>query len=345
MSHHLEITLIRPDDWHCHLRDQAFLERTVTDTARQFNRAIVMPNLSPPITDTAMAEAYRKRIKAHLPEGSAFQPLMTLYLTENMPPNSIAQAKGLIHACKLYPAGATTHSDAGVRDIHKIYPLLEAMQEADLPLLIHGEVVDPKVDIFDREAVFIERHLSPLCRDFPNLRIVLEHISSKVAVEFVTQHGKKLAATITPHHLLFNRNDLLTGGLRPHLYCLPIIKTTHDREALINAAISGNPQFFLGTDSAPHTKSSKESCCGAAGIYSAHAAIELYAEIFANHRALDKLENFASRFGAQFYGLPLHNETMTLINKPWKVPSSLPFGDEVLIPLMAGKIVSWQIKS
>lgn len=342
-----EITLIYPDDWHCHLRDDEYLDRTVPDVAKRFARAIVMPNLLPPITTPTMANDYLKRIKAHLPQDANFTPLMTLYLTEDMMPAMIDEAKKstFIKACKLYPAGTTTHSASGISDLSKIHPLFEAMQAANLPLLIHGETIDPDVDVFEREAIFIERQLIPLCKQFPKLPIVLEHISTKVAVEFITNGPKTLAATITPHHLLLNRNDLLVSGIKPHHYCLPVLKEASDQAALIQAAISGNPKFFLGTDSAPHTKSSKESCCGSAGIYSTHAAIELYAEIFEQHQALDKLEAFASRFGAEFYRLPINSDKMTLIKNPWTVPESLPFGKETLTPLMAGKTLNWQISS
>ncbi|WP_264774168.1 dihydroorotase [Coxiella burnetii] len=347
MAYMKKITLIRPDDWHCHLRDGSYLPRTVADIAAQFNRAIVMPNLVPPITTVQQAKAYYDRIKAHVPKSSNFEPLMTLYLTESTPQQEIkaAQQSGIIVACKLYPAGATTHSQAGVKDLKAIYPLLETMQSVDLPLLIHGEVVDYAVDIFDREAVFIERELLPLVETFPQLRIVFEHISTKIAVDFVLEAPSKLGATITPHHLLFNRNDLLSGSIRPHYYCLPILKTSEDQMALIQAATSGNPKFFLGTDSAPHSQTKKQSICGSAGIYNAPAAIALYAEIFASQNALDKLEGFASRFGAEFYGLPLNNSQITLIHQPWQVAESLPFGNELVVPLFAGQTLQWQIKS
>ena len=342
-----EITFICPDDWHVHLRDNTYLERTVKDTAHAFHRAIVMPNLVPPVTTVDLAAAYLKRIKTHIPRESTFTPLMTLYLTDTLSPSVIEEAKqsNIIVACKLYPAGATTHSANGVRDIHKIYPLLETMQALQIPLLVHGETIDPNVDIFDREAVFITEQLIPLCKNFPTLPIVFEHISTKIATEFILSGPENLAATVTPHHLLLNRNDLLVGGLRPHHYCLPIIKSPADQAALIKAVLSGNPKFFLGSDSAPHTQSSKESCCGSAGIYSAFTCIELYAAIFEQHHALNKLENFASRFGAEFYGLPINTQTITLIKKPWIIPASLPFGNEVVIPLFAGKTIHWQIKN
>jgi len=342
-----EITLIYPDDWHCHLRDQDYLERTVVDEAVRFKRAIVMPNVSPPITTTAAAVDYLKRIEKYIPNQSAFTPLMTLYLTDETTPTTIQEAKqsGIMTACKLYPAGATTNSAKGVRNIKHLYPVLEAMQEVGLLLLIHGEVVEPQVDIFDREVVFIERTLRPLLKDFPQLRIVLEHISSKMGVEFIKEGPDNLAATITPHHLLLNRNDILVSGIHPHHYCLPIAKHPIDQQALIQAAISGNSKFFLGTDSAPHKRSAKESCCGPAGIYNAAIALELYADIFDRHQALDKLEGFASRFGPQFYQLPINTKTITLIKKSWQVPKSLAYGNETLIPLMAGETLNWQIKS
>lgn len=341
-----EITLIYPDDWHCHLRDQDYLERTVADEAVHFKRAIVMPNLSPPITTTAAAVDYLKRIQKYIPNHSAFTPLMTLYLTDDTTPAMIQEAKrsGIITACKLYPADATTNSAKGVRNIKHLYPVLETMQKVGLLLLIHGEVAQPNVDIFDREAVFIERTLQTLLKDFPQLRIVLEHVSSKMGVEFIKEGPDNLAATITPHHLLLNRNDILVNSIHPHHYCLPIVKRATDQQALIQAAISGNSKFFLGTDSAPHKRSIKESCCGPAGIYNAFIALELYADIFDQHQALDKLEGFASCFGPQFYQLPTNIETITLIKKSWQVPKSLPYGNETLVPLMAGETLNWQIK-
>ena len=341
-----EISLIQPDDWHCHLRDQSYLKRTVPDIAAQFGRAIVMPNLFPPITTVAQAKAYFNRIKAHIPPITTFQPLMTLYLTDTLSSKEIKAAKEstIIVACKLYPAGTTTYSQAGIKNLQAIYPLFEAMQTANLPLLIHGEVIDSDVDIFDREAVFIERELLSLVRTFPELRIVFEHISTKIAADFVSEMPKTLAATITPHHLLFTRNDLLMHGFHPHYYCLPILKTNEDQAALIRAAISGNSKFFLGTDSAPHSKAKKESPCGSAGIYSAKSAIEIYAEIFERENALHRLEDFSSRFGAQFYDLPLNTIKITLIKQPWQMPSSLSFDQDILIPLMAGEILQWQIK-
>ncbi len=340
------LNLIRPDDWHCHLRDGAHLERTVTDTAQRFARAVVMPNLDPPISSQAEAQAYRERILKQIPEDCDFTPLMTLYLRDTLSPETLRNAAhdAQFIGAKLYPAGVTTHSEAGIKNIRNIYPLLEIMQECDFPLLVHGESSDPKVDIFDREAVFIEHELAPLIKEFPSLRIVLEHISTRTAVDFVRESSSKLAATITPQHLLFNRNDLLSGGIRPHYYCLPILKRHSDQERLIQAAISGNSKFFLGTDSAPHAVHKKQSSCGCAGIYSAHAAIELYAEIFEQNNALDKLEKFSSVFGAEFYQLPVNTQPIELHKKPWKVPAELVFGTEKLVPLYAHQILNWQIK-
>lgn len=341
-----EISLIKPDDWHCHLRDSVYLQRTVNDACKQFARAIVMPNLSPPVTQWQQAQDYLDRIKHYIPRHINFQPLMTLYLTEDLQRKDIIAAKqsGLIVAYKLYPAHATTHSQAGIKNFQHIYPLLEQIQQEDLPLLIHGEATDPSVDVFDREAVFIENHLTALLKTFPNLRMVLEHISTKTAVDFVQQAPKNLAATITPHHLLLNRNQLLAQGIRPHHYCAPIVKTHDDQLALIKAAISGNTKFFLGTDSAPHSQRKKESACGAAGVYNGYAALAYYAEVFMRMNALDKLEDFASRFGAQFYRLPINREKITLVNQPWEIPTSLPFAEETVIPLMAGETLSWRIK-
>ncbi len=338
------LEIIRPDDWHCHLRDQAFLSRTVKDTSERFHRTVVMPNLKPPIVNCQEASDYRKRILAQSPS-STFDPLMTLYLQADTDPKTLREAKKLdwIIGCKLYPAGVTTHSDQGVQKIQSIYPLLEIMQAIKLPLLIHGEVNDPKVDIFDREARFIEEELKPLLHHFPNLKIVLEHISTQVAVDFVLSGPPTLAATITPQHLLLNRNDLLSGGIKPHYYCLPILKRSSDQEALLKAVTSGNPKFFLGTDSAPHTQAHKESNCGCAGIYSAHAAIEIYAQIFEEQNALTHLENFASVYGAEFYERPINSEKIKLERKPWEVPLSLEFGDQILIPLWAGKTLNWRM--
>ncbi len=340
------LTLSRPDDWHIHLRDDAFLPRTVADAARQFHRAIAMPNLVPPVTNTAEAASYRTRILAARPTGSDFQPLLVLYLTDNTDPAemAIARASGFVHACKLYPAGATTHSDAGVTDIRKIYPVLAAMEKSGLPLLLHGEVTDQHIDIFDREAAFIERTLQPLVRDFPALKIVLEHITTQDAAQFVAESHANVAATITAHHLLFNRNDMLAGGIRPHFYCLPILKRNTHQQALQHAATSGNPKFFLGTDSAPHAQYKKETGCGCAGCYTALNAIELYAEAFDHTGHLDMLEGFASFFGADFYGLPRNTDTITLLEKPQSVPASLDFGGEQLIPLLAGTQLRWSLQ-
>jgi len=340
-----EITIIQPDDWHCHFRDGEFLLRTVSDCAQRFKRSVIMPNLVPPVTSLGMAENYLARIKKNISAGKLFEPLMTLYLTDKTAASEIFAAKksGLVVAAKLYPAGATTNSDSGVTNIKHIYPALEAMQECGLILCVHGEVVGD-VDIFEREGLFIDRILTTLIRDFPKLKIVLEHISTQKAVEFVKAAQENVGATITAHHLLLNRNDLLAGGLKPHHYCLPILKTREDQKALVEAAISDNPKFFLGTDSTPHTKNKKESACGCAGIYSSNNALEIYAEIFERNNALDKLENFASVFGAQFYGLPINQNTITLIKKTWRVPKELSFGNEVVVPLMAGEELSWQIK-
>jgi dihydroorotase len=340
------LTFTRPDDWHLHLRDGAYLHTTVAHTARQFGRAIAMPNLKPPITTTAQAEAYRTRIVAAIPMDTHFEPLMTLYLTDNTPAVEIRRAKqsGVIHGIKLYPAGATTNSDSGVTRLDHTYPALEAMQEAGLPLLVHGEVTGAEVDIFDRERVFIERQLAPLVERYPALRIVFEHITTCDAVDYVTAAPNHIAATITAHHLLMNRNHLLAGGIRPHLYCLPVLKRESDRAALLKAAVSGNPKFFLGTDSAPHSRNTKETACGCAGIYTAHAALELYVEAFAAAGALEKFEGFASFYGADFYGLPRNTGSITLINQEQDIPSSFPFGEETLIPLRAGGTVGWRLQ-
>lgn len=340
------LTIPFPDDWHCHLRDGDYLKRTVPDIAQRFKRAIVMPNLSPPITTVVEAEQYRQRILQHLPAKNNFIPLMTLYLTDHTTPQEIRNAKSsdIVYAVKLYPAGATTHSQFGIQEIQKIYPVLEEMQKVNLPLLIHGEIPDDNIDIFDREKLFIEKKLIPLLRDFPQLRIVLEHVSTQFAVEFVLNAPNTLAATITAHHLLFNRNHLLAGCLRPHYYCLPILKTAQDQQALIKAATSGHQKFFLGTDSAPHTKNKKESCCGSAGIYSGHAAIEIYAQIFESHNALDQLEKFASINGARFYQLPMNTERLTLVKRPYAIPNDLAFGEEKLVPMLAGEKVAWEIQ-
>jgi dihydroorotase len=340
-----QLTLTRPDDWHLHLRDSALMQSVVQDSARQFARAIVMPNLKPPVTTTEQAQEYRKRILAALPPGSDFQPLMTLYLTDNTKAEEIRKAKasGIVHAVKYYPAGATTNSDSGVTDIRKTHTVLEEMQRCGMPLLMHGEVTDPVVDVFDREAVFIERILMPVLKDFPQLRVVFEHITTKDAVQFVTVAPDHIAATITAHHLLHNRNAMFSGGIRPHYYCLPVLKREVHREALGKAAISGNKKFFLGTDSAPHEQHLKESACGCAGIYTAHAAIELYAEVFERLNALDKLEGFASFYGADYYRLPRNTGTITLRRENWQVPGSMAFGEHRLVPLRAGEKINWKI--
>ncbi len=342
-----QITLLRPDDWHLHLRDDAMLRAVLPDTAARFARAIVMPNLKPPVTTVADAQAYRERILAARPTGSNFQPLMTLYLTETSSAEEIRKAKesGIVQGVKYYPAGATTNSENGVRDLRVVYPVLAAMERWDLPLLLHGEVTDPAVDVFDRESVFIERVLLPLRRDFPALRMVLEHVTTQGAVDFVHSAGPHMAATITAHHLLLNRNALFQGGIRPHHYCLPVLKREQHRQALIAAAISGSPQFFLGTDSAPHAQAAKESACGCAGIYTAHAAIELYAEVFAQAGALDRLEGFASRHGPTFYGLPCNTEQITLRRERWTVPASIGAGEEMVVPFRAGENILWRLVS
>lgn len=338
------LTITRPDDWHIHLRDGAALGLTVPDAARYFGRAIVMPNLVPPVTTAEQALAYRERILAARPEGSRFEPLMVLYLTDNTAPDEIEKAvqHGVV-ACKLYPAGATTNSASGVTDISKCYPALEAMQKAGMLLLIHGEVTDPDIDIFDREQVFIDRILRQLADDFPALRIVLEHISTAEAAAFVEESGPTIAATITAHHLMYNRNALLVGGIRPHYYCLPILKSMDNQRALIAAATSGSPKFFLGTDSAPHPTGKKETACGCAGCYTAHCALEMYAQVFEDAGALDKLEGFASHFGPAFYGLPRNRDTVTLVKRDWIIPASLPLGDEQLTPLDAGEVLHWTV--
>ncbi len=339
------LTLTRPDDWHLHVRDGAAMRAVVPHSARQFARAIIMPNLRPPVTTTEQALAYRSRILDAVPAGWTFEPLMTLYLTNNTSPDEIVRASESDHvvACKLYPAGATTNADAGVTAIAKIYPVLEAMQRQGLPLLIHGEVTDPAVDVFDREAVFIEQVLTPLAWDFPELKIVLEHITTQDAMDYVRDAPATVAATITAHHLLYNRTAIFQGGIRPHYYCLPILKRERHRQALLQAATSGNPKFFLGTDSAPHPRSGKETACGCAGCYTAHAALELYAEAFAAAGALDRLEAFASFHGADFYGLPRNTGTVTLRRQPMPVPESFPFGVEELVPLRAGELLEWRL--
>jgi dihydroorotase len=341
-----ELTLIRPDDWHLHVRDGAALNAVVPHTAAQFARAIIMPNLKPPVTTAEQAMAYKSRILAAVPPGMAFEPLMTLYLTDNLDPAEIARAKAAgVVACKLYPAGATTNSDAGVTDLRKIYPVLEAMQREGVLLLVHGEVTTSDIDLFDREAVFIERHLMPLRRDFPALKIVMEHITTAEAVQYVSAADSHLAATITVHHLLYNRNAIFTGGIRPHYYCLPVLKRETHRLALVQAATSGDPRFFLGTDSAPHPAHLKEHATGCAGCYTAHAAIEMYAEAFDHAGALDKLEGFASLFGADFYGLPRNTDRITLRRENWTPPESYAFGEAELKPLRSGEILPWRLLS
>lgn len=340
------LTITRPDDWHIHLRDGAQLKDTVRDISRYMGRAIVMPNLVPPAIDTETALAYYDRIKEQVPAGSQFEPLMVLYLTDKTSPEEIRKAKasGKIVAAKLYPAGATTNSDSGVTDLKNIYPALEAMQEVGMLFLVHGEVTDSSIDIFDRERVFIENILSKIVADFPKLKIVLEHITTKDAVDFVTQASDNVAATITAHHLLYNRNHMLAGGIRPHFYCLPILKRNTHQQALLGAAASGNKKFFLGTDSAPHAKDRKEAACGCAGSYTAHAAIELYAEAFESVNALDKLEAFASFNGPDFYNLPRNSDTITLVKKSWDVPVSYPLGDNNVVPIRAGEQIDWQVE-
>jgi dihydroorotase len=339
------ITLRRPDDFHVHLRDGPAMASVLADTARQFGRAIVMPNLKPPIRTTAQALNYRERIVGQLPEGCEFEPLMTLYLTDDTPPEEISRAKlsGRVHAVKLYPAGATTHSDAGVTRLSRCFRTLERMEELGFPLLVHGESTDPSIDVFDREKAFLEETLGPTLERFRGLKVVLEHITTRDGAQFVEVTGPNIAATITAHHLLMNRNALFMGGIRPHHYCLPVLKREEHREALVEAATSGNPKFFLGTDSAPHARPTKETGCGCAGIYTAHAAIELYAIAFEEAGALDKLEGFASVFGAQFYGLPLNPDKVTLVRQDWQVPETVAFGDDLLVPLRAGETIPWKL--
>lgn len=339
-----QITLTRPDDWHLHVRDGAPLATVVPHTARQFGRAIIMPNLKPPVTTATEAAHYRARIRAAVPAGVQFEPLMTLYLTDNLPPEEIERAKAVgVVACKLYPAGATTNSDAGVTDIRKTYRTLEAMQREGLLLLVHGEMTSPEIDIFDREAVFIEKQLKPLRRDFPELKIVFEHITTREAAQYVLESDRYTAATITAHHLLYNRNAIFTGGIRPHYYCLPVLKREVHRQALVAAATGGSTKFFLGTDSAPHPAHLKEHAVGCAGCYTAHAAIEMYAEAFDAAGALDKLEGFASFFGADFYGLPRNQGTITLKRESWTPPQSYAFGEAELKPLRSGETLPWRM--
>ena len=340
------ITITKPDDWHIHLRDGDMLERTVNDVAAWANRAVVMPNLTPPVKNVADATAYHSRIMTALKGFPKFEPLMTLYLTNSTTPDDIvaAAASPLVCGVKLYPAGATTNSAAGVTGLETLKPTLEAMQSHDLPLLIHGEVTDPDVDIFDREAKFIERTLAPLIDEFPELRVILEHITTEDSVNFVAESRPGVAATITPQHLLFDRNDMLVGGIRPHLFCLPVLKRRQHKEALRRAAISGNPKFFIGTDSAPHTVETKESSCGCAGCYSAHAAIPLYAEVFEEENSLDKLEAFTSHFGADFYRRPRNQETIDLVKVDNLSPESLRFGSSTVVPLRAGELLKWRLE-
>ncbi|MEY5099790.1 MAG: dihydroorotase [Pseudomonadota bacterium] len=338
------LTITRPDDWHLHVRDGAALKTVVPHTAAQFGRAIIMPNLKPPVTTAEQALAYKQRILAAVPQGMSFEPLMTLYLTDKLPPEEIARAReaGVV-AVKLYPAGATTNSDAGVTDMRKTYKTLEAMQRVGVLLLVHGEVTSPDIDLFDREAVFIETQLAPLRKDFPELKIVMEHITTREAAAYVAEADQYLGATITAHHLLYNRNAIFTGGIRPHYYCLPVLKRETHRQALVAAATSGSPKFFLGTDSAPHPAHLKEHATGCAGCYTAHAAMEMYAEAFDNAGALDKLEAFASFFGADFYGLPRNQGTITLRKESWTPPESFAFGEAELKPLRAGEALPWKL--
>lgn len=339
------LTLRKPDDFHLHLRDGDCLKRTVADTAKQFSRAIIMPNLVPPIINTTLAMDYRARILEAIPSAYTFEPLMTLYLTDKTTPSCIQEAASNphIYACKLYLAGITTNADAGVKRLSAIYPALEAMQKHDMPLLVHGEVDKGSTDIFAREKLFLNTVLDPLLTDFPKLRVVIEHITTAEAVEYVSNHSARLAATITAHHLLIDRNDLLKNGIHPHHYCLPVPQTGTDRQALLKAATSGNPKFFLGTDSAPHAQHRKECAHGCAGIYTAHAAIEFYATAFEHRQALDKLEGFASHYGAAFYGLPVNTDTITLVRQPWTIPGTFSFGEDTVVPFYAGKRLGWKV--
>lgn len=343
----MTLTLTRPDDWHVHLRDGGLMRSVVGATARTFARAVVMPNLTPPVTTVAEAAAYRDRILAALPAASSFAPLMTLYLTDNTPAAEIARARAsaFVVGVKYYPAGATTNSDSGVTDPGRAYPAFAAMERHGVPLLLHGEVTDPDVDIFDRERVFVDRHLSHIVRDFPALKIVLEHVSTTEAVDFVDAAPANVGATITPQHLSWSRNALLAGGMRPHLYCMPVLKRESHRLSLVRAATGGSAKYFLGTDSAPHAGSAKESACGCAGCYSAHAAMELYAEAFEHSGALDRLEAFASFHGADFYGLPRNTATITLEREEWVVPTSYPFGEHAVVPLRAGETMRWRLRA
>ena len=341
------LTLTRPDDWHLHLRDGEALKAVLADSARQFARAMIMPNLRPPVTNTALALAYRQRILAALPSGLHFEPLMTLYLTDNTSAAEIraAVASGMVHGVKFYPAGATTNSDSGVTDLAHCQQALAEMEKLGLPLLVHAEVTDAQVDVFDRERVFIERHMVAILKDYPALKVVFEHITTKDAADFVLHSPSNVAATITAHHLLMNRNAMFVGGIQPHHYCLPILKREEHRQALLRVATSGNAKFFLGTDSAPHAKHAKEAACGCAGMYTAHTAMELYAEAFDAVAALDKLEGFASFYGADFYGLPRNTGRIQLHRQSWTVPASLPFADDSIVPLRAGQPVAWKMQS
>ncbi len=343
----MRLTFTRPDDWHLHLRDGDALAAVLPDTALRFGRAIVMPNLKPPVTTVAAAASYRQRILAALPRGSTFEPLMTLYLTDRTPVSEIAAAKasGFVHAVKFYPAGATTNSENGVTEWRHVHAVLAAMEQQDMPLLVHGEVTDAEVDVFDRERVFLDRQLAPLQRDFPGLRIVLEHVTTADAVDYVKQAGPRTAATITAHHLLWNRNAIFRGGLRPHAYCLPVLKRERHRQALLAAATGDEARFFLGTDSAPHARAQKEQDCGCAGIYTAHAGIELYAEAFDQAGALDRLEAFASHRGPDFYRLPRNRDRITIERANWQVPAELPFGQGRLVPMRAGETIGWRLVS
>jgi len=339
-----KLILGRPDDFHVHLRDGAGLASVVPFTAAQFGRALVMPNLKPPVTTVALAAEYRQRILAAVPAGASFDPLLTLYLTDRTTVDEVARvaASGFVRAFKYYPAGATTNSDSGVTALANVYPVLEAMQRHGVVLCIHGEVTDPATDVFDREAIFVEQSLQQIVRDFPALRIVVEHITTSEAAAFVAAAPAHVGATITPQHLLYNRTTIFTGGIRPHFYCLPILKRETHRQALVKAAISGSPKFFLGTDSAPHAKNAKEACCGAAGCFTSHAAVELYAEAFDAAGALDKLDDFASRFGAEFYGLPRNAGTVTLKRETWTPPGEFAFGNETIVPLTQGRSLAWK---
>ncbi|BBB22223.1 dihydroorotase [Abyssogena phaseoliformis symbiont OG214] len=341
----MQFKMIQPDDWHLHVRSGVALKSIIGMTATQMGRAIIMPNLNPPVTNATQARTYKEEILSALPKGSKFNPLMVLYLTDNTTPKDIQEAvDNSVVAAKLYPAGATINSDSGVTDIDKLHPTLESMQKLGMPLLVHGEVTRSKVDIFDREAVFIDEVLTQVVSDFPELKVVFEHITTKDAVDFVLASHHKIAATITPHHLLANRNDMLVGGIKPHYFCLPVLKRKNPHQlALLDAVTSGNTKFFLGTDSAPHAKTDKESACGCAGIFTAHCAIELYATVFEHQNALDKLEGFASKFGSDFYNLPHNTQTITLKKQDWTVPASYPFAHSDIVPFMATKTLSWKL--